>query len=330
MNEVNKIIKDNFYSSNKDIINEREKMKKKTTNKMYENFRNTVSQIKNFDKSNSYKNNEKTSKKKAKNENDASIYSLDKLIKDKNDIGILLNNENKLLRKTMEIYRNELNKINSLKTISDKQKYSSILKKRVFDLPKINLLSYEKTYQKSKDPYEEDRKNMVNLRKLFPYTRLGKYLGYTQYNTYSPKGRNKKIAFITEPEIASFSNNNDNYIKTTSNTNEIVFSSATRVFNLQSRINIKRKKIEDILHVDEMPRLNNYENMVKNIFKKIKFERKLKLQKDKYFDLKKEEARVSFYDKANEKINHGFKMLDMVESKILSNSIENFKHKKNN
>ena len=29
MNEVNKIIKDNFYSSNKDIINEREKMKKK-------------------------------------------------------------------------------------------------------------------------------------------------------------------------------------------------------------------------------------------------------------------------------------------------------------
>ena len=109
-----------------------------------------------------------------------------------------------------------------------------------------------------------------------------------------------------------------------------MFSSATRVFNLQSRINIKRKKIEDILHVDEMPRLNNYENMVKNIFKKIKFERKLKLQKDKYFDLKKEEARVSFYDKANEKINHGFKMLDMVESKILSNSIENFKHKNNN
>ena len=107
-----------------------------------------------------------------------------------------------------------------------------------------------------------------------------------------------------------------------------MFSSPTRVFNLQSRINIKRKKIKEILHVDEMPRLNNYETMVKNIFNKINFERKLKHQKDKYFDLRKEEARVSFYDKANEKINHEFKMLDMVESKILSNTIENLNTKR--
>ena len=94
------LIKDNFYSSNKDIINERKKWKK-TTNKMYKNFGNTVSQIKNFDKSNSYKSNEKTSQKKPKNENDVSIYSIDKLIKDKKDIGIILNNENKFLKKTM-------------------------------------------------------------------------------------------------------------------------------------------------------------------------------------------------------------------------------------
>ena len=55
LKEANKIINDNFYSNN-DILIEKEKMKYKTTNKMYKKFKDTLFQIKSLSSTNSLSN----------------------------------------------------------------------------------------------------------------------------------------------------------------------------------------------------------------------------------------------------------------------------------
>lgn len=324
LKEANKIINDNFYSNN-DILIEKEKMKLKTTNKIYRNFRETLSELKGLTKCNSLYNlpngnisctkKIKRKKKLAKKKN-LSIMSSEKLDKGKSDIKTLLNNEKLSLYKTMDNYRNELNELNS---ISENKKYSYAHKNMFLNLPKLNLLTYKKFIPKPLNPEEEENLYRVNFKKLLPFSRLGKNLGYTQKNL---KEKNKRIAFITEPKF-NFSTNYDNYMKNIKNTSEIVFSSANKELNMESRINRKRKILEDILGIDNIPKLDSYEIIVKNIFNKKRKEKNIKNYKNKYFDIKKEEE--SFYEKANKKIKNGFNALNDIEKKYFAYTQEMFK-----
>jgi len=42
------------------------------------------------------------------------------------------------------------------------------------------------------------------------------------------------------------------------NTNDVVYSTANREFNIKSTIEKKRKKIENILKVNDIPKIQNY------------------------------------------------------------------------
>jgi hypothetical protein len=317
LNEANKIINDDFYSQN-DILSEREKMKLKTTDRMYKHFRETVSQLKNLAKSNSCRYNmaeQKRNLKKARKKmmkKSLSKNSTEKLIKDKNDMKFLINNEKKLIKGHMDKYKDELNK---MMTMTNPQKYSFAHKKMFLSLPKINLLTYEKLEGKALNPDEEELKNRVNFKKLLPYSRMGKNLGYSSNHS---EEKDKKNAFITEPYINSFINSNK--VKYKGNTNEVVLSSAKGEFDIKSRFNKKRLLIEDMLRIDDIPKLNRYETIVRNIYNRRKLERKLKMGKNKYFDFRKEEINSNVKDRANDNINKGFKILDEAEKNLLTHN----------
>ena len=319
LKEANKIINDNFYT-NQDILIEKEKMKNKTTNKMYKNFRETLSQLKSLTKYNtsSYLNvmnknniNQKNKKRKKlfKKKINLSIMSTEKLSKEKNDIKYILNKEKTLFHKTMDNYKNELSSLNSL---SSNEKYTYAHKNMFFHLPKLNLLSYKKIVPPPIDPDYEEKLNRVNFKKLLPFSRLGKNLGYTQNIS---KDKNKNIAFITEPKFA-FSTNYGDYMKNIKNTNEIVFDSANKEFNFESRINKKRKIIEDMLGIDNIPKLDSYETIVKNRINKRKIERYL-YNKNNLFKMKKGDYKEeNINSKANKKIEKGFLALNDIEKKL--------------
>ena len=327
LKEANKIINDNFYSNN-DILIEKEKMKKKTTNRMYKHFRETLSELKNLTNSSntislnnmSNKNilSQKNIKRKKKlfgNKKNMSKMSSEKLFKEKNDIKLILNKEESLFHKTMDTYKNDLNSLNSL---SETQKYAFAHKNLPLNLPNLNLLTYKKYVPPPINPDEEEMLNRVNFKKLLPYSRLGKNLGYTQNII---KNKNKKNAFITEPQFGFFTNYGD-YMNNVRNTNEIVLNSANREFNIENRINKKRKIIEDILGVDSIPNLDSYEEIIKNIFKKRKKERDNN-NKNNLFDVKKE-AEETFYEKTNRKIEKGFNALNNIEKKLYGIAQEKF------
>ena len=183
------------------------------------------------------------------------------------------------------------------------------------NLPKLKLLAYKKFNPPPIDPDEEENLKRVNFKKLLPFSKLGKNLGYSQKNL---KKDNQNIAFITEPKYGFLSKYGD-YMNNVRNTNGLVFDSANREFNIESRINKKRKIIEDMLGVDNMPNINSYELIVKNIFNKRKKERE-NANKNKLFelnDIKNEEG--SLRENSNRKIQKGFKALDEMEKKLLSN-----------
>lgn len=330
LKEANKIINDNFYSNN-DILHEKDKMKFKTTNQMYKNFTKTITELKSLTKfntissfhkinDNSLNNKNFKTKKLFKNKKNISIMSTEKLSKEKNDIKLLLNEEKLLFHKTMDNYKSKLNSLNAL---SENQKYSYAHKNMFLGLPKLNLLTYKKYIPPPINPEEEDFLNRVDFKKLLPYSRLGKNLGYSQKNI---KDKNKKNAFITEPKFG-FSTNYGDYMKNVRNTNEIVFNSANKEINMETRINKKRKIIEDILGVDSIPKLDSYEVLVKDIFNKRKKERLLKMNdKNKMFDIKKEEE--TFYDKAHKKILKGFNTLNNIEKQLHAFTHQSFNKKK--
>jgi hypothetical protein len=318
LNEANKIINDDFYSQN-DILSEREKMKLKTTNRMYKHFRETVSQLKNLAKSNSCRyniENKRNLKKVRKNmmKKSLSKNSNEQLIKDKNDMKFLMYNEKKLIKGHVDKYKNELNKMMTMTNAT--QKYSFAHKKMFFSLPKINLLTYEKLEEKPIDPDEEELKNRVNFKKLLPYSRMGKNLGYISNHS---EEKDKKNAFITEPYINN-NNHNFNNIKYKGNTNEVVLSSAKGEFDIRARFNKKRLLIEDMLRIDDIPKLNRYDTIVKNIYRRRRLERKLRMGKNKYFDFRKEEINSNVKDRVNDNINEGFKILDEAEKNLLTHN----------
>ena len=322
LKEANKVINDNFYSNN-DILIEKEKMKIKTTNKIYKNFTETLSQLKGLAKSNtnSLSNSRnlninlsspksiKRKKKLLKNKKKLSLMSMEKLTKGKNDIHLFLNKETLLFHKTMDNYKNKLNSLNSLN--DENQKYSYAHKNMFLGLPNLNLLTYKKYVPPPIDPDEEEKLRRVNFKKLLPYSRLGKNLGYSQKNY---RGKNKNNAFITQPEYAFYTNYGD-YMKNIKNTNEIVFNTANKEFNMESRFNRKRKIIENILGENNIPQLDSYEVLIKDIFNKRR-EKNLKTNKNNMFDIKREEE--AFNDKENNKLLKGFNFLNDIEKKFNS------------
>ena len=326
MKEAKKIINDKFYQD--PILEiEKQKMKYKSSNKIYKEIKDTFNKMK-FPLETKFSKNSnkeiqliikgidiKNPPKKIINieENDesrknAAFNKDDYLKRNKNTINIEFETEQNSINNSVTKYLNNLNSEN----VQPKTGSSNSLspnKKHNFKLPKIKLINY-KQYQPPRRVIitEEDKK--PNIRKILPYSKLGRNNENNKKSEEIPFNENKNFPFITEPNL------NINRITKYNNTLNVVYNSATNEFSLRDKFDMKRRRLEKILGINDIPQLNTYDDIAFKKSERIKENRHKKAR-----ELKESQkyAFLSRRAKVNLIIDNDMTLLNKLENKIYNN-----------
>ena len=338
LNKANNIINDKFYTDS-NVETEREKMKYKSSTKIYKDIRDTFGKMKLSLETKFGKNvnkqiqliikgldNKKPVDKNSNNENSNEPkvinYNMEqKVNKDKEAISNEFDKEQYSIEKEVNKYLNTINNIKTSTTPASNtiSQSSSPLKKYNFALPNIKLVSYRKyKFPKQSLTLEEEKK--PNIKKLLPYSNIFKF---NKKNIKNKERNNeekeyKNYPFITEPDY--------NYVKDPDyhNTLNVVFNSANKEFNLQNDFDIKRKRLENILGINEIPQLNTYDEIAFKKSQTIKNERHKKAEK---LSESQKFAVLSRKMQINRVIDQDMNLLDELENKIYKNIMINNKEK---
>ena len=328
--EANKVIKDKFYND-LNIEKEKQKMKYKSTSKIYTEIKGIFNDIKipleiktNRD-----------SKKKIKLlinkiKNDIKREKTNLSLPKKTEIIYNNNNIKEKVRKNQNIINNELekeknsigisintylNNINNSNFMGFKYTPTEILNKTPYknkpniNLPNIKLLNYLPSTPLPKKIIKKDIINKPDIKKLLPYSRLGKNYKFKINRQLSLNNlENKKGAFLTETNIRIDKRNN---CKSTVN---LVYDSANRELQIENNFNRKRRKINDIFGADDFPDLNTYDDIIFQNSQILKNERINKAKRLK--ELHKNEY-LSPTERMKEVINYEIKLLDKVEKNFI-------------
>lgn len=334
--EVNRVLNDDFFSNNI-IKQEKKNSKYYTSDKIYKNLKKTIKLLKDSssDKAHYYLNditNEKTDKTKSLLEEEKDniqepITSKEKLNREKEDINKVFMNEESKIEKMFNKYREDVNILQQIGEKS-KEKYATMHKKIELALPKLEMINYEH-YEPPKN-IEKDVEVLQRktLDKIIPFT---KYYKQGNKNNKRNKSNNNdlKVKKIFKRLILNNNPMLDAKLTTLNNiklrkidmndTNDVVLNTAYKELTANNFINDKRRKLTEILAYD-VPKIENYRNIMKNKFKQIKNERneinheKLKLQKY---------AAMSHNDKLNLKIDNELYLLTQVEKDWFKKPNEN-------
>ena len=334
--EVNRVLNDDFFSNNI-IKQEKKNSKYYTSDKIYKNLKKTIKLLKDSssDKAHYYLNditNEKTDKTKSileeeKDNIQEPITSKEKLNREKEDINKVFMNEESKIEKMFNKYREDVNILQQIGEKS-KEKYATMHKKIELALPKLEMINYEH-YEPPKN-IEKDVEVLQRktLDKIIPFT---KYYKQGNKNNKRNKSNNndlkvkkifKRLILNNNPMLDAKLTilNNIKLRKIDMNdTNDVVLNTAYKELTANNFINDKRRKLTEILAYD-VPKIENYRNIMKNKFKQIKNERneinheKLKLQKY---------AAMSHNDKLNLKIDNELYLLTQVEKDWFKKPNEN-------
>ena len=312
LDESMKVLNDKFYT-NKIIEEERNKMFYKNSDKLYKQVKNRINVIKNpeikkkelkmaalteegLDEFDNYDINENNINEFIrKNSNMNSPYNTlerknsngginlkKNLHKDILKMNEVINTENNLIHKSLDNYKITLNKLKNKyeeakKLKQGKEPKLNIHKKINIDFPKIKLLNYihYDLYPKSDDDDEELRK--INVRKLLPFTKYGKYYkslneNLTMNESNKDENKDKTLPYITEPIIPD----NRHYYKNYQNTICVVHDSANKELFVDRNYEKKRDDIENILCIDNIPSLKVYDYIAHKGSEKIKEKRRKK------------------------------------------------------
>ena len=312
LDESMKVLNDKFYT-NKIIEEERNKMFYKNSDKLYKQVKNTINVIKNpeikkkelkmaslteegLDEFDNYDINENNINEFIrKNSNMNSPYNTlerknsngginlkKNLHKDILKMNEVINTENNLIHKSLDNYKITLNKLKNKyeeakKLKQGKEPKLNIHKKINIDFPKIKLLNYihYDLYPKSDDDDEELRK--INVRKLLPFTKYGKYYkslneNLTMNESNKDENKDKTLPYITEPIIPD----NRHYYKNYQNTICVVHDSANKELFVDRNYEKKRDDVENILCIDNIPSLKVYDYIAHKGSEKIKEKRRKK------------------------------------------------------
>jgi hypothetical protein len=241
--------------------------------------------------------------------------------KDKSAISNELDKEQNSIGNEVNKYLNTINSINTFRSPANNSitQSPSPLKKYNFDLPNIKLVNYRKyKFPKQNQTLEEEKK--PNIKKLLPYSNIYKF--NKKYNKNKEKNNDEKeyknYPFITEP--------NYNYVKDPDyhNTVNVVFNSANKEFHLQNDFDFKRKRLENILGINEIPQLNTYDDIAFKKSQTIKNERHKKAEK---LSESQQFAALSRKMQINRVIDQDMYLLDKLENKIYKNIMINNKEK---
>ena len=209
-------------------------------------------------------------------------------------------------------YLNEIQDENYLKTYKSSGNSPKSQKKITYSLPKIKLINYsQKNPPKKKEITEEEKK--PNLRKLLPYSRLGKLCHIEpEKDDNSKEQPSRNFPFITETKMPYDNNKGEeNY----QNTLNVVYNSANKEFVLRNNFEKKRKKLELILGINEIPQLNTYDDILFKKFETIKNKRRAKARK---INESQRLAILSRKEKVNMIIDNDMELLDKFENKLYS------------
>ena len=334
INVATKIINDKFYKDTNLEI-EKQKMKYKSTSKIYKDIKDTFNKMKlpletKFSRNTNKEINliikgidMKQNKRSLYEEKDEDLMSKKKVVYNieenvKRSIDVIddeFEKEQNSIDNTINKYLKEINTININHKLNTSDSPSSH-KKTTFKLPKIKLINY-KQYQppKRKVITEEDKK--PNIKKLLPYSKLGRNNDTLKKNEDSfneKKNDHKNFPFITEPNLNNIIRKNNNY----NNTLNVVYNSANNEFLLQNKFDDKRRKLESILGTNEIPHLNTYDEIAFKKSEKIKNNRHNKAKK---INESQKFAVLSRKAKINLIIDNDMELLDKLENKIYKENI---------
>ena len=299
--EAKKILNDNFYLDI-DILNERKKMLKKSTNEVHQNITDILNKIRGVKKFISIRNNNNLLSTNYLSE------KKEKLEKYKNEIKDVLNKEEETIAKSFDNYKYILSKIkpcpkkNYITEEPEENENNKIKKKMFFNVPKLHLLNYTKAVSHYKTNKDIDDENRINIKKLLPYSISGKNI--------LPK--DKKFGYVN-PLL--YKNNKD--LLTMNCTNSIVIQKAMNEYNVFNNYNNKDKEITKKLGIENMPSLKVYEKMIKNSYNKIKLERK---QKNNLICESQKDIGIDSKDILNKKIKDNLNTLSNFEKLFLKYS----------
>ena len=334
INEAKKIINDKFYT---DAILEKEKqkMKYKSTSKIYKDIRDTFNMMKLPLETKFSRNTNKEiqlilkgidNKDQAENKNNNLEDQIEKkkqlTIEDnvkvgKKAINFEFERERNTIENTINRYLDNINsasstnysKISEVKSPLPQKKYN-------FSLPKIKLMYYKKFQTPNRSITIEDDKK-PDIRKLLPYSKLGKNIKInkkTDDNSSMNESSTKNFPFITEANINIYRNHDYN------NTLNVVFNSANNEFQLQNNFDSKRRKLDAILGINDIPQLEEYDDIASKKSERIKEERHLKAKKlsgSQNFETLSKKEQVNFV------IDNNMDLLNKLEDRIYKNLLLN-------
>ena len=309
LDESMKILRDKFYNNNV-IDEERNKMRYKNGKNIYKQLKNKMNIIRNPELKKKEINLEDLNSedldldsvginellKIYNNHNYYNIYNNSPIykkkfdrknfIEDRNKINEVLNDEHTSIYRSIDNYRTNMNKLKNKYDEAKKYKFGkeshlNLHKKINFDLPKLKLLDYEHYKFIPRDPYEEDEEKKINIYKLLPYSKYGKYSYSVKHNNSSTsKSKNKEnkdktLPYITEPNIPD----NSHYYKNYHNTIFVVADSANKELFVNKNFDKKRNDVENFLGVDSIPDVKCYENIIHKKSNSILQERRARNEK---------------------------------------------------
>ena len=338
IDEATKIVNDKFYKD-KNLEIEKQKMKYKSTEKIYNDIKNTFNKMripleskfgrnsqKEIDSILQGKDNNSSHNKRSSNiwnmfsekEVKPFVNAKDNVRQGKKAINLEFQKDKNTLDNYISKYLNDIqneNTLNSFNSLGNSPKSS---KKFIsYKLPKIKLINYRQKSPPKKNVITEEQKK-PNIRKLLPYSRLGKlcHIEPEKEDNSFTELPNKNYPFITEAKITNDNNKcEDNY----QNTLDVVYNSANKEFVLRNNFDKKRKRLEMILGMDTIPQLNTYDDILFKKFERIKnkrHERARKINKSQRASLLSKKERINMI------IDNDMELLDHFENKLYNKTNE--------
>lgn len=338
--EANNILNDKFYKD-KNIGKEREKMKFKSTSKLYKDIKETFNNLKipldnvsNKDSKrqmkkliNKIKNNLKrkdinlnlikTKKRNIIHDTKQNISENKKLINSE------INAEEKLIENSISKYLNDLKNVSGFNKTSPWEilNSTSYKDKPNINLPNIEFINY---VHKNNRPVKRNliKKDIISkpdIAKLLPYSKIGK--NKKKFKKRKELSLNDieshKYPFITEANIIVNKNNDFR------NTVNIVYNSANKELQIENYLDKKRRKINELFEINDIPLLNTYDDILFKKTERIKTER---YNEAKILNNKQKREILTEREKANDNIEKKINKLDEIENNYYNKIKDNINY----
>lgn len=334
LDEAHKIISDKFYSD-VNLEKEKQKLKFKSISKVYRDIKDTFDKMRIPLETKFTRNRKKNIKLIIKsmdnknltlNRNELNFRDEKPNSKIKNTIRKNLTTDKELITSELKKEKNlidnsiinYLNIVNKTSRIEEKEHNKTPIqipnttrkKKLNVNLPNIKLLNYKYHHKNIRD--EEDRRykpdiRKIDISKLLPYSNMNKkslIIKPREENSLN-NSENKKFPFITEPNLINKSNDYHNTLN-------IVFKSANDEFILKKNLDRKRKRLDEILGIKDIPQLNTYDDIIMKNFDAVKNER---IEKANKLNKSQRYESLSMKEKANALVDEHLEILDNLENK---------------